>query len=109
MDKLIKKLSPLTEATFYTLLSLHEPLHGYGIIKKVEAMTNERVKLAAGTLYGVLSTLQKHELIVLEREEESNKKKKIYKITDLGKELIEYEMARLSEMLENARQEVQDE
>ncbi len=46
----IKKFSPLTEATYYILLSLVKPLHGYVTIKKVEEMSNSRVKIVAGTL-----------------------------------------------------------
>ncbi len=56
----IVKHSPLTESSFYILLSLTKPLHGYGIIKEVEIMSNSRVKLAAGTLYGAQSTLQNY-------------------------------------------------
>ena len=47
----------LTEAVFYILLSLQEPLHGYGIIQNVETLSHGRVKLAAGTLYGAINTL----------------------------------------------------
>lgn len=48
----------LTEAVYYILLSLVQPLHGYGIMQRAEALSGGRVKLAAGTLYGALSTLQ---------------------------------------------------
>ena len=40
----------LTEAVFYILLSLDEPLHGYGIMQNAERLSNGRVRLAAGTL-----------------------------------------------------------
>jgi hypothetical protein len=56
-------LSPLTEASFYILISLTTPLHGYGIMKQVEDLSRGRLKLAPGTLYGALSTLQQHHLI----------------------------------------------
>ena len=49
--------SALTEAVFYILLSLGEPLHGYGIMQRTEELSGGRVKLAAGTLYGALTTL----------------------------------------------------
>lgn len=48
---------PLTEAVYYILLSLTEPLHGYGIMQKAEQLSSGRVRLAAGTLYGALNTL----------------------------------------------------
>ena len=41
---------PLTEAGYYILLSLMEPMHGYGIMQNVEALSGGRVRLAAGTL-----------------------------------------------------------
>ena len=47
----------LTEAVFYILLSLQRPLHGYGIMQRVEELSRGRVRLAAGTLYGALATL----------------------------------------------------
>ncbi|MDE6233212.1 MAG: PadR family transcriptional regulator, partial [Lachnospiraceae bacterium] len=42
----------LTEAVYYILLSLIQPLHGYGIMQNVEKLSKGRVRLAAGTLYG---------------------------------------------------------
>ena len=48
----------LTEAFYYILLSLYQPLHGYGIMQKAEEFSGGRVRLAAGTLYGALNTLQ---------------------------------------------------
>ncbi len=105
MAKSIMKLSPLTEASYYILLSLIEPLHGYGIIKKVEGMSGGRIRLAAGTLYGAFNSLLAHKLIVLMGEDENNKRRKIYQITPLGKELIQYEIVRLQEMVENGIKE----
>ena len=46
----------LTEAVYYILLSLMQPMHGYGIMQNVEQLSNGRVKLAAGTLYGAINT-----------------------------------------------------
>ena len=42
----------LTEGVYYILLSLMEPMHGYGIMQNVEQLSKGRVKLAPGTLYG---------------------------------------------------------
>lgn len=106
MDSKIKKISPLTEATFYILLSLVKPLHGYGIIKKVDEMSKGRVRLAAGTLYGALSTLLENKLIVLIGEDKENSRRKLYQMTDLGKQLIDYEIKRLQEMFNNGINEM---
>ena len=108
MDKKLMKFSPLTEATFYILLSLNKPLHGYGIIKKVEGLTNNRLKLAAGTLYGAISTLLDNKLIILISVEKQSKGKKMYEITTPGKKLLYYEINRLREMVNNGIDEVGD-
>ncbi|MCL2277723.1 MAG: PadR family transcriptional regulator, partial [Treponema sp.] len=76
----------LTEAVYYILLSLHLPLHGYGIMQKVEEMSNGRVKLAAGTLYGAISAMLEKKWIVA-LPEEKNSRKKEYEITSTGKEI----------------------
>ena len=106
MNKRITKYSPLTEATFYILLSLVRPLHGYGIIKKVENMSKGRVKLAAGTLYGALNTLLENNLILRIGEDENNARRKLYVVTDSGKMLLEYELKRLQEMFSNGISEI---
>ena len=47
----------LTEAVYYILLSIQTPLHGYGIMQNAETLSNGRVRLAAGTLYGRINTM----------------------------------------------------
>ena len=92
----------LTEAVYYILLSLIEPLHGYGIMQNVEQLSNGRVKLAAGTLYGAINTLlEKGWIVALSEEKESRKKE--YLITDQGKEMLRLEIVRLKELLENGK------
>ncbi len=103
MDNKIKKLSPLTESTFYILLVLQNQNHGYGVIKQVEDLTKGRLKLAAGTLYGAIQNLLRYKLISLVNEDVSNKKKKEYLTTELGKSLLSYEIKRLKEMIKSAK------
>ena len=69
-------------------------------------MSDKRVTLAAGTLYGALNTLLNNKLIVLMGEDEKNKRRKLYQITASGRELIEYEIKRLNEMLVNGNIEM---
>lgn len=90
----------LTEAVYYILLSLFEPLHGYGIMQKVELLSRGRVKLAAGTLYGAINTLLEKQWIDA-LPGESNSRKKEYLITASGKEAVVYEISRLRELLTN--------
>jgi DNA-binding PadR family transcriptional regulator len=93
----------LTEAVFYILLSLYSPMHGYGIMQNVRNLSNERVNLGAGTLYGAINTLlEKNWIILLAGEKDSRKKE--YLITNLGKEIIESELVRLEELVSNGKQ-----
>lgn len=69
MEKLIKKYIPMTETAFYILFSLTEPRHGYGIIKRVEELTNGRLHLGSGTIYGTLTKMQKDEMITVFSDE----------------------------------------
>ncbi len=93
----------LTEAVYYILLSLYEPLHGYGIIQNAKKMSNERVQLAAGTLYGAINTLLERQWIRA-LPGESNSRKKEYVITDRGNLAVEQEITRLRELLHNGEQ-----
>ena len=90
----------LTESTYYILLSLLSPQHGYGIMQQTEEMSRGRVRLAAGTLYGALNTLgDKGWIIQLPVEDGSRRKE--YKLTDKGKAILTNEVARLKELADN--------
>lgn len=92
----------LTEAVLYILLSLKTPLHGYGIMQFVQEISNGRVVLAAGTLYGALTTLTEKGWI--ESLDASNStRKKEYVITSMGLEVVDMELNRLDELLSNGR------
>ena len=94
---------PLTVAVYYILLSLMEPMHGYGIMQNVETLSGGRVRLAAGTLYGAINTLlERGWITALPGARDSRKKE--YQITDLGKEAVAAEITRLQELLKNGRQ-----
>ena len=89
----------LTEGVYLILLSLVNPLHGYGIIKSVSEKTDGRVTLAAGTLYGAISNLLGRGWIEeLECDESSRKKE--YLITVEGKKALEKEYGRLRQLVE---------
>ena len=94
--------NPLTEAVFYILLALRKPNHGYGIIQEVQELTNGRLTLGAGTLYGAIQTLQKKDWIQIYSVDTESRKKKEYIITDRGKEVFREEQRRLKELLHNS-------
>ena len=88
----ISKYLPLTESTYYILLALVEPLHGYGVMQKVEHLSEGTVKIGPGTLYGAFQALEKEELIVKVGEEE---RRKIYRLTGKGLEVLKLYINRL--------------
>jgi len=90
----------LTEAVYYILLSLYSPLHGYGIMQRVDALSSGRVKLAAGTLYGAINTMLERGWIRA-LPGEKNSRKKEYEITPLGKKAVANELNRLRELIAN--------
>ncbi|MCI8544034.1 MAG: helix-turn-helix transcriptional regulator [Lachnospiraceae bacterium] len=90
----------LTEVTFYILLSLFTPKHGYAIMQFIEERTGGRLALGAGTLYGALNTLEEKGWISLYGNSEGRKKE--YLITDLGREIATKELARLQELTQTA-------
>ena len=94
--------APLTEAIYYILLSLMQPMHGYGIIQNVKEMSGGRLVLAAGTLYGAITNLLTKGWIEAADEEENSRKKE-YVITARGKTALKSELARLEELTENGR------
>ena len=98
----------LTEAVYYILLSLLEPMHGYGIMQNVEGLSGGRLRLAAGTLYGAISTmLEKGWITALDSLADSRKKE--YVITDTGREVLRAEYARLNELVDNGRRALEGE
>ena len=94
----LEKYLPLTESTYYILLALREPLHGYGIMQKVEAMSAGTVKIGPGTLYGAFQVLEKEGLIAKVGEEE---RRKIYTLTAKGRQVLKKQVERLAIMLRN--------
>lgn len=90
----------LTEGVFYILLSLLEPLHGYGIMQKVAQMSDGRVNLAPGTLYGAITALLGRGWIAAADAEQTTRKKE-YIITAVGLEAVRSETRRLRELLQN--------
>lgn len=102
MDAHIKKVYvPMTETGFYILLCLQEEMHGYSIVQKVEALTDGAIRLSPGTMYGSLSKMEKDGLIYFIKEEE---KRKIYRITELGREVLELEMKRIERLYRNLKE-----
>ena len=97
----IEKYLPLSESTYYIMLVLVQPIHGYGIMQKVESLTNGEVSIGPGTLYGAFSTLEKEDLISMVRVED---RRKYYVLTEKGRTTLRAQIKRLKIMTQCARQ-----
>ncbi|MFA9270024.1 MAG: PadR family transcriptional regulator [Baekduiaceae bacterium] len=88
--------APLREPTFLVLAALGPgPLHGYGIIKAVEELSDGRLKLRAGTLYGALERLESQGFVAFEGEGAgAGPTRRYYELTDSGRRLLESEARR---------------
>lgn len=94
-EKVTKRYLPMTETAYYILLVLDRPMHGYGIKRAVSELTNGRLTLSAGTIYGTLQKLEQDGLIALVFEQD---RKKQYRRTTLGEDLFSLELGRIREL-----------
>lgn len=100
MDDYIRKIYvPMSETAFYILFCLQTPQHGYGISQEVKKMTAGEVTIAPGTMYGTLSKMEKNGLICFVEERET---RKIYQLTNLGKEVLNVELKRIYRLYQNS-------
>ncbi len=88
--------SALTESTYYILLSLYKPLHGYGIMQRAAELSCGRVRLAAGTLYGALNAMVDRGWIALLP---GDGRKKEYQLMPKGLDVLKNELERLRELV----------
>jgi DNA-binding PadR family transcriptional regulator len=98
IEKVMKRFIPMSETMFYILLSLREERHGYGIMQHVKELTDGRITLGAGTIYQSLQKLETDGLIESTREIE---RKKLYTITDVGRQILSEEAKRIKEIYKN--------
>jgi DNA-binding PadR family transcriptional regulator len=103
-DEVLQQL-PLTETTFLVLLSLSSgKKHGYLIMQDVERLSEGRISLGTGTLYGALGRLLDQGWIErVDEEQESGRPRKVYALSDLGRRILEAEAERLRSLLSAAR------
>lgn len=97
---------PLTETTFYILLSLAPgPTHGYAIMKDTRALSDGRVVLSTGTLYGALKRLLEQEWIrrVEDHGNGTARDRKAYALTSQGRRALNAEIERMRTLVNTAR------
>ena len=102
-EKLRRVYVPMTETGFYILFCLQTERHGYSITQKVKELTEGQLSISPGTMYGTLAKMEKDGLIAFVREEE---KRKLYSITELGRQILELEIQRIERLYRNSKEEV---
>ena len=101
------KKEPLTESYFYILLCLYRHAnHGYGIMQEAGELSGGRVRIGSGTMYGAVSNMMKKGWIAeygtAGGSRNTGVRKKLYVLTDTGRQALEAELVRLIEMLKSA-------
>ena len=102
-EKQIADYLPLSESSFYILLTLTKPLHGYAMMQEIEDLSKGSVNIGPGTLYGAFSTMEEEGLIEMVKEEGRRKE---YLLTSKGAAVLLGQIKRLEVMVENASQQI---
>jgi DNA-binding PadR family transcriptional regulator len=112
MDDILSRL-PLREPTFFILLGLSPgPKHGYGILKEVEALSEGRVRLSTGTLYGAIKRLLDDGWIRRVDDplpNDTDRERKAYALTEQGRRALNAEVERLRELVGVAQARIAEE
>lgn len=95
--------TPLTEASYYILISLVTARHGYAVMQTAKELSQGRVQIGPGTLYGALANLQSAGLIEPAEPDPQDPRRKRYVVTGLGRQVIKAEIERLQEMIEHGK------
>ncbi len=99
-EKAFERYLPLSETTYYIMLALAEPRHGYAVMQHTVQVSGGRVKLGPGTLYGAITKLLAEKVIVPQPGgEDDGERRKIYVLTALGRQVLQAEYDRLQEMV----------
>ena len=98
---------PLQQADLHILLALaHGEKHGYAIMRQVAEETNGQVRLGPGTLYGAIKRLRTAGLIVESKRrpspETDDERRRYYRLTSLGREVLLAELDRLASVVRTA-------
>jgi DNA-binding PadR family transcriptional regulator len=106
-----KTFLPLTETSLLILLSLAtKPKHGYAILKDIELLTNDRVKMATGTLYSAIRRMLEDgwiERLEDDATKDTGRIRKLYRLSRHGQRILEAELLRMNKLVEAAQSHAQ--
>ncbi|EEK70298.1 PadR family transcriptional regulator [Bacillus mycoides] len=98
-DKM-KSLEQLTDSVFYIMAGFTKPRHGYAVMSLIEELTNGKVVIGPASLYTIIKKLITQSYIEL--FDDSDSRRKVYVLTDKGREVLEQDILRRKTMLEFA-------
>ena len=91
---------PLTEPVFLILTSLAEqPRHGYALLQDIGQISQQRVLLSTGTLYGALRRLLEEGLIERFSQDDTSREKQAYQLTPEGRRQLQLEVGRMKQLM----------
>ena len=102
-----RSMLPLTHLSYHVMLAIADgPLHGYGIIKEVALRTDGAMELEAGTLYAAIKRMNDEGLLedAPSPQEGGDSRRRYYRLTDFGRDVLEAESQRLASLLRVARE-----
>ena len=90
---------PISEPVFLILVSLADtPRHGYALMKDIEALSEGRVRLSTGTLYGAIRRLLEDGWIERFAQKDTSRDKQAYRLTMVGRGQLKAEVARMKQL-----------
>jgi DNA-binding PadR family transcriptional regulator len=102
-DSSAERVKPLTEPVLWILISLSsQPQHGYSLMKDVERLSERRVRLSTGTLYGAIRRLLEEQWIEPADSADRVRDKQSYRLTKAGRARLSVELERLDHITRTA-------
>jgi len=90
---------PISEPVFLILVSLADkPRHGYALMKDIEALSEGRVRVSTGTLYGAIRRLLEDGWIERFAQKDTSRDKQAYRLTAAGRGQLKAEVARMKQL-----------
>ena len=102
----MKKVEPMSESYFYILLCLSKGAnHGYGIMQMTEKLSEGSVTIGSGTMYGATNNMIKKGWIKeVMSTEPGMERRRLYRLTEEGRNAFQDEVDRLKRMLANVEE-----
>ncbi|EON71442.1 PadR family transcriptional regulator [Lysinibacillus sphaericus] len=93
----MKSLEQLTDSVFYIMAGFTQPRHGYAVMSVIEELTDSQVVIGPASLYTIIKKLINESYIKL--IDDSDSRRKVYVLTDKGREVLRQDIKRRKAML----------